>query len=77
MVDSFGTAGRPQMIDPVSWMRVHQQDREREMQAAHRASLVRGSVGGARRSPTRPLGPLGRSVGRTLVRVGLWLMVAE
>ena len=47
------------------------------MQAAHRASLVRGAGSGARRSPTRPLGPLGRSVGRTLVRVGLWLMVAE
>ena len=64
------------MIDPQSWMRVRQQDRDLEMQAAHRASLVRGG-GGVRRSPTRPLGPLGRSVGRTLVRVGLWLMVAD
>ena len=65
------------MIDPQSWMRIRQQDRELEMQAAHRASLVRGAASGVRRSPTRPLGPLGRSVGRTLVRVGLWLMVAE
>jgi hypothetical protein len=64
------------MIDAESWMRVRQQDRELEMQAAHRASLVRGGSG-VRRSPTRPLGPLGRSVGRTLVRVGLWLMVAD
>lgn len=60
------------MIDPQSWMRVHQQDREREMQAAHRANLIRGAVGGERRTPTRPLGPLGR----TLVRVGLWLVLA-
>ncbi|MGZ6345776.1 MAG: hypothetical protein ACXWOW_10730 [Candidatus Limnocylindrales bacterium] len=65
------------MIDPQSWMRIHQQDRELEMQAAHRASLVRGAGSGMRRSPTRPLGPLGRSVGRTLVRVGLWLVVAD
>jgi hypothetical protein len=65
------------MIDPQSWMRIRQQDRELEMQAAHRASLVSGAAGGVRRSPTRPLGPLGRSVGRTLVRVGLWLMVAD
>jgi len=64
------------MIDPQSWMRVRQQDRDLEMQAAQRASLVRGG-GGVRRSPTRPLGSLGRSVGRTLVRVGLWLMVAD
>ena len=64
------------MIDPESWVRDHQQEREREMQVAQRASLVRG-VAGAPRSPTRPLGPLGRTVGRTLVRVGLWLMVAE
>jgi len=64
------------MIDPESWMRIRQQDRELEMQAAHRASLVRGG-NGVRRSPTRPLGPLGRSVGRTLGRVGLWLMIAE
>lgn len=65
------------MIDPESWMRVRQHERELEMQAAHRASLVRGVAGGGRRSPARPLGPFGRSVGRTLVRVGLWLMVAE
>ena len=65
------------MIDPQIWMRIRQQDRELEMQAAHRASLVRGSASGVRRSPTRPLGPLGRSVGRTLVRLGLWLLVAE
>jgi hypothetical protein len=77
VVAPFRTAGRPQMIDPESWVRVHQQDREREIQAAQRASLVRGMAGAPRRSPTRPLGPLGRSVGRTLVRVGLWLMVAE
>ena len=64
------------MFDPEYWLRVHQQDREREIQAAQRANLVHAS-GGAQRSPTHPLGPLGRSVGRTLVRVGLWLMVAE
>jgi hypothetical protein len=65
------------MIDPQSWMRVRQQDRDLEIQAAHLSSLARCAAGGARRSPTRPLGPLGRSVGRTLVRVGLWLMVAD
>jgi hypothetical protein len=65
------------MIDPQSWMRVRQQDRELEMQAAHLANLFRCTASSARRSPTRPLGPLARSVGRTLVRVGLWLMVAD
>ena len=66
------------MIDHESWLHVHQHEREREIQAAHRASLLRSPAGGApRRSPTRPLGPLGRTVGRTLVRFGLWLMVAE
>ncbi len=65
------------MIDPQSWMRIRQQDRDREMQAAHLTNLFRGTTSGARRSPTRPLGLVGRSVGRTLVRVGLWLMIAE
>jgi hypothetical protein len=65
------------MIDPQIWMRIRQQDRDLEMQAAHRASLLRGAGSGVHRSPTRPLGPLGRTVGRTLVRVGLWLMIAE
>ena len=65
------------MIDPYSWTRIRQQDRELEMQAAHRASLVRAAGNGVRRSPARPLGPVSRTVGRTLVRVGLWLMVAE
>jgi len=65
------------MIDPQSWMRIRQQDRDLEMQAAHRANLARGVGGGARRPPALPLGPLGRSVGRTLVRVGLWLIVTE
>ena len=77
MVAQSHAAGRPQMIDPQTWMRIRQQDRDLEMQAAHRANLVRGGAGGARRSPTRPLGPLGRSVGRTLVRIGLWLIVTE
>lgn len=77
MVAPPAPQGDPQMIDPKSWMRVRQMEHEREMLAAHRASLVRGATGGGRRSPTRPLGPFGRTVGRTLVRVGLWLMVAE
>jgi hypothetical protein len=66
------------MIDPESWIRVHQQDREREIHAAHRSSLLRASASGApQRSPTPRLRPLGRPVGRPLVRVGLRLMLAD
>lgn len=58
-------------------MRIRQQDRDLEMQAAHLACLARSAGTGARRSSTLPFGPVGRSVGRTLVRVGLWLMIPE
>jgi hypothetical protein len=67
------------MIDPESWLVVRQRDREREMQDARLVKLLRRPAGGApARKPTRPIGgTFGRTVGRTLVRVGLWLMVAE
>lgn len=71
--DSEAGSQEEWMLDYVTLNWLIQEDRRREMASAARARLVRGA---ARRDQPAMASPTRRSIGRMLVRVGMWIATA-
>ena len=58
------------VLDHYTQLRLIQADREREFEALQRARLVRPGP------PRPPRNPIRRSLGRVLLRAGMWLIIS-